>query len=225
MNSTVIEDQLIDARVDEIRATREHGITAMFDAGDISEYAANKPTLKSSEGDRVTIISTIDGEPRSIPSLMLAKTLKKKRPDGKRAFELVDPQTGRTTGPVPEYVGGKVPCWFNPKSEKWDLLQEISGLRGFQCASESLASEFDAEMHAKNRHSRRYGVAQDAFARREREEDRAIQKASIDAMLKMAGGKAPEATPASVVYGCEQCDHEPFPTRQGLLVHKGRDHK
>ena len=223
MNSSVIEDQLIDARVDEIRATREHGITAMFDAGDISEYAANKPTLKSSEGDRVTIISTIDGEPRQIPSLMLAKTLKKKRPDGKRAFELVDPQTGKVTGPVPEYVGGKVPCWFNPKSEKWDLLQEISGLRGFQCASESLASEFDAEMHAKNRHSRRYGVAQDAFARREREEDRAIQKASIDAMLKVAGERSAPNAPALFHCRTEGCARF-FDSEQGRTIHEGKPH-
>lgn len=218
MNS-VIEDQLIEARVAEIRETRDHGMTSTFDAGDIAEYAATKPTLKSNEGDKVTIVSTIDGEPREIPSLMLAKTLKKKRPDGKRAFEMVDPATGRLTGPVPEFIGGSVPCWFNPKSEKWASLQDIAGLKGFQCPSESLASEFDAEMHCKNRHSRRYGVAVDAFARREREEERALQRQSIDAMLKMAGGKTPEIFTCRVD-GCSRF----FDSEDGRKIHEGKPH-
>jgi len=223
LNTSVIEDQLIEARVAEIRENREHGITAMFDAGGVAQYAANKPTLKSSEGDKVTIVSTIDGEPRQIPSLMLAKTLKKKRPDGKAAFAFVDPETGLLNRAVPEFVGGTVPCWFNPKSEKWDALQAIAGLKGFQCDSVSLASAFDAEMHAKNRHSRRYGVAMDAFARKEREEDRSIQKASIDAMLKMAGGN--QTAPNFPVFTCrtEGCSRF-FDSEQGRTIHEGKPH-
>jgi hypothetical protein len=214
--SNVIEDQLIEARVDEIRSSRDHGITAVFDAGEIGELVTGKPKLISNEGDMVTIISTEDGEPRQIPSMMLAKTLKKRR-NGKRAFEMVDPETGRTTGPVPSFLGGTTPCMFNPKSEKFADLQTVPGLAGFVCQSEKLASEFDAEMHAKNRHTRRFQVAQDYFARKEREEERNLQRQSIEAMLKMAGGKR-------AIYECDSCERF-FDTEQGLAVHKGRDHK
>ena len=193
-NAAIIEDQLIEARVAQVRENRETGYESTFVPGDAEVAATGPMTSVSNEGDTVMIISTLDGEPRPIPSLMLAKTLKKKIPGtNKRAFEMVDPTTGIATGPVPKYEPGNIPCWFNPKSEQWAVLSEIPGLRGFQCASEHLASEFDAEMHAKNRHTRRYGVAKDYLERKEREDDRAIRREEIKAMQALAKAAAQKA--------------------------------
>ena len=193
-NAGIIEDQLIEARVAQVRENRETGYESTFVPGDAEVAASGAFSVQSNEGDTVTVISTLDGEPREIPSLMLSKTLKKKIPGtSKRAFELVDPMTGIATGPVPKFEAGNIPCWFNPNSEQWAVLSGIPGLRGFSCASEHLASEFDAEMHAKNRHTRRYGVAKDYLERKEREDDRAIRREEIKAMQALAKAAAQKA--------------------------------
>lgn len=231
MKNSVIEDQLIEARVAEIREKRDHGFDVRAALGDteVEGVAALPPRLTSTEGgDRVTVLSKIDGEPRPIPSNMLAKSLKKRLPDGRRAFEFVDPESGVATGVVPQYKLGEVPCWFNPKSPRFEQLQGIPGITGFTCASEHLASEFDAEMHAKNRHGRRYGVAQDYLARQARDEAMDLQRRQVEAMLKLAesrsGGES-SAAPATIFYceadGCPRF----FDNANARNMHVSRDHK
>lgn len=219
--NNIVEDQMREALADDIRGTRSTEYLKAFSTGDqeLGAAFAAPPTLQTNEGDTVTVWATDTGEPRQIPSLMLAKTLKKRR-NGQRAFETINPATGLLTGPVPEWTGGQTPCWFNPKSPRYAELSKIPGLAGFRCESEHLASEFDAEMHAKHRHDRRYAVAKDHLDRMEREETRALQQRQIDAMLAMAGaGKAARQT-----HDCDQCERF-FDSAQGLTLHKSKEHR
>lgn len=217
--NNIVEDQMREALADDIRGKRSTEYLKAFSTGDseVDQVFAAPPTLQTNEGDTVTVWSTDTGEPRQIPSLMLAKTLKKRR-NGQRAFETINPATGKLTGPVPEWTGGQTPCWFNPKSPRYAELSKIPGLAGFKCDSERLASEFDAEMHAKRRHDRRYAVARDYLDRKEREEERDLQRQSIAAMLQMAGGKARQT------HDCDQCDRF-FDSAQGLTLHKSKEHR
>lgn len=200
MADATVTEQLIEARVADLQESKDHGYSGTFNPGDsdVSQLIAAPGRITSTIGDapvgKVTVYSTQDGEPRVINTNMLAKTLKKKLPDGKRAFVVKDPDTGMLSGPVPQYELGQVPCWFNPKSERYAEMSEVPGLKGFSCASEHLASEFDAEQHAKNRHSRRYQMAKDYLERREREEERAIRREEIAAMRALATGAAGRAT-------------------------------
>lgn len=223
MSHSTIENELIEARVEEIRTTRKHGIEASFDAGDLGGSIVNGVgKLISNEGDKVTIVSTQDGEPREINTNMLAKTLKKRLPDGRRAFEMVDPQTGKVTGYVPEYVTGTIPCWFNQNSPRFDELSAIPGLRGFTCDSAHLASEFDAEQHAKNRHTRRYRMALDYLERKEREDDRAIRREEVAAMRALVSAGRTPAVADEVIYRCEGCTRF-FDSDQGLKIHRSKE--
>ncbi len=98
--------------------------------------------------------------------------------DGRPAFSVT---------PVKEHKLGSVPCWFNPASDRYEWISSIPGLETFSCPAAHLASEFDAELHARHRHDRRYLRVKDYEERREKQEAKAAQERQIAAMLAMAG--------------------------------------
>ena len=210
MNNAVFEDALIEARIDEIKTTRDHGY-AVKDS-EANEYLAAPMKVTSRAEDRAIIYHRETGEPREVLVNMLAKTLKKKNPDGSRVFDVA---------PTKEYKPGSVPCWFNPNSERYATISQIPGLETFKCDSEHLASEFDAELHCKNRHDRRYLRVKDYLDRKERDDDRARQDRQIEAMLAMAGAKTTEGIHACAVGTCTRF----FDSDAGLRMHQNRDHK
>ena len=209
--NTAIEDQLIEAKIDQIKSTRNHEFS-VFTPGDSEVSQAlegGKMKLTSTAEDRAVIYDTETGEPREVLVNMLAKTLKKRR-NGKPAF---------SHEPVKEFKYGSVPCWFNPASPKYAEISKIPGLESFECASANLASEFDAELHVKHRHDRRYLRVKDYEERMERERNNDRQERQIAAMLAMAGGSK------AAVHACDIDDCPRFfDSEQGLKVHKGRDH-
>ena len=185
--SNAIEDALIEAKIDQIKETRDHGFS-IFNPGDTEVSAALEGRgmkLTSTDVDRAIIYDTETGEPREVLVNMLAKTLKKKR-NGQPAFSVA---------PVKEYVRGAVPCWFNPASPRYAAIRQIPGLENFECGSAHLASEFDAELHVKNRHDRRYLRVKDYEERMEKAADRDRQERQIAAMLSMAERRGPGRPP------------------------------
>ena len=215
MSNAVFEDALIEARIDEIKTTRDHGF-AVNDT-EAGEYLAAPMALTSTAEDRAIIYHRETGEPREVLVNMLAKTLKKKNPDGSRVFD---------TAPTKEYKQGSVPCWFNPASERYADIREIPGLENFKCDAAHLASEFDAELHAKNRHDRRYLRVKDYLDRKEREDDRKRQDRQIEAMMAMAGAKAEATTIGPTIHACpiDTCTRF-FDSAQGLTLHQNKEHR
>ena len=215
MSNAVFEDALIEARIDEIKTTRDHGF-AVNDT-EANEYLAAPMKVTSTAEDRAIIYHRETGEPREVLVNMLAKTLKKKNPDGSRVFDV---------SPTKEYKQGAVPCWFNPKSERYAAISQIPGLENFVCQSEHLASEFDAEQHCKTRHDRRYLRVKDYLDRKEREDDRARQDRQIEAMLAMAGAKAPELPPLvsePALFYCRVGDCPRFfDSEQSAVLHRAK---
>lgn len=217
MSNQAIEDALIEARIDEIKTTRDHGFNIPADT-EVGQHLAAPMSMTSTAADRAVIYDTETGEPREVLVNMLAKTLKKRR-DGKMAFSVT---------PVKEFRQGQVPCWFNPASAMYATVQDVPGLRGFTCASAHLASEFDAEMHAKRRHSQRYLMVEDWRQRKEREDTKALQERQIEAMMAMAranSGIPATANPAPVnIFYCtaEGCGRF-FDSDQGLKIHRSKE--
>lgn len=185
--STAIEDALIEAKIDQIKETRDHGFS-VFNPGDPEVSTALEGRgmkLTSTAEDRAIIYDTETGEPREVLVNMLAKTLKKKR-NGKPAFSVA---------PVKEFKQGSVPCWFNPASPRYEAIRQIPGLETFECPAANLASEFDAELHAKNRHDRRYLRVKDHEERMEKLADRERQERQIAAMMALAERRGPGRPP------------------------------
>lgn len=213
-NSAVFEDALVEARIDEIKTTRDHGFVLPADS-EVDAHLAAPMSMTSTAADRAIIYDQRTGEPREVLVNMLAKTLKKKD-NGKRVFD-VSPPAGV------KYTQGTIPCWFNPASEKFAEIQAIPGLAGFECPAAHLASEFDAELHAKHRHDRRYARVKDYMDRKERDEERAIQRASVEAMLKLAGGAAGNAAPAIFACRVDGCARF-FDSEDGRKIHESKPH-
>lgn len=227
-------EQLLEARIRELEETSQDGFVGTFNPSDVDGLLAAPGKIMSTlsdeygNGERVPIgktivYSTIDGEPRPINTNMLAKTLAKKIPGtNKRAFVHPDPETGWLPQTIPTYETGSVPCWFNPASPRFEQLHQIPGLTTFECASAKLASEFDAEQHVKNKHTRRYGMAMDYLERKEREDERAIRREEIAAMRALAGGSQRAAMPD--IYACDAdgCTRF-FDSDQGLKIHKSKE--
>lgn len=208
-NSAVFEDALIEARIDEIKTTRDHGF--VVSDTELNEHLAAPMQVTSTAEDRAIIYDTETGEPREVLVKMLAQNLKKRR-NGKPAFSV---------SPVKAYVQGSVPCWFNPASEKYAWVSSIPGLETFICNAAHLASEFDAELHAKHRHDRRYLRVKDYEERREKDEAKATQERTIAAMMAMAGAKAADGIFRCDVDGCSRF----FDSSQGLAQHKSTGHR
>ena len=208
--ATVFEDALIEARIDEIKTTRDHGFVIKDD--EIDGNLAAPMAVTSTAEDRAIIYDTETGEPREVLVNMLAKTLKKKR-DGRPAFSVT---------PTKEHKLGSVPCWFNPASDQYAWISSIPGLETFECASAHLASEFDAELHAQHRHVNRYKRVKDFEERREKAAAKDAQERQIAAMLAMAGSKAAE----DGIFRCkvEGCPRF-FDNDNARSTHQSRDHK
>lgn len=143
-------------------------------------------SMESKPLGMMTIYATIDGEPRDVliynVGKLLARTHKEGSLKGKPVF---------TVSPRMPFVTGKVKCWLHPEHPRREFLDKI-GLTGRICMSANLASEFDARIHCKNRHSQSYQVIQEAEqrAKEDREADRWA------ALLAATQGQAPVVLPA-----------------------------
>lgn len=86
-----LEDQLIEAAVEEIKETRDTSLFRPFKSGDAEvDGSLAESKLVSTAEDRTIIYHIETGEPREILVNMLAKTLRKKL-NGKPVFSMTKP--------------------------------------------------------------------------------------------------------------------------------------
>ena len=188
MVSAELEDQKIEAQIAEIRERRSSGFST-FITGDGEVDGAlegNRMGFTSTAVDRVTIYRTDNGEPCTILTNMYAKTIRKRHPQG-------HPLAGQkvfSDSPTVPYKMGIYPCFLNPNSSERDSADE-AGLAGIVCTADKLASQYDADEHARHRHGREYRAWQEYRTRRDAEEDRRLRREEIEAMKAMASANSP----------------------------------
>lgn len=213
------------------------------------EMGEGDETKVSSNTDRrVTVFSTIDGEPRDILRIDAERVLAKRLPDGKAAFWFPG-----LPGTAPTYVKGEIKCFLSPDFDELDgpagfdrtWLDSI-GLRGRTCnmmapdkGNQKFRTLYDRDDHAQKKHRNEWRVIQAALTKQredryeaERRAERETQRVSAEAMLALAGrAVSAEVSPATSVetrtashFTCDQCDYA-GDSAHALTVHKGRAHK
>ena len=95
-----------------------------------------------------------------------------------------------TSRPSEAPMRGSVPCYFNPKSPRYDEFRAM----GFpECSQDSLPNEEEVHYHVKNRHSRAFDTItrKDAELKEQAKADReqATSEAILAAVTALAGGE------------------------------------
>ncbi len=213
-----LEDQLIEATVEEIKETRDTSLFRPFKSGDSEvDNSLAESKLVSTAEDRTIIYHIETGEPREILVNMLAKTLRKKS-NGKPVFSM--------TPPDKKPFLGNVLCWLHPDHpdrEEFDAM----GLQGRTCPKSTISSDYEAGQHMQHRHRREYQVITDYRESQRDEEMRNFQRQQMELLQKLAekavggnGGSAPQ------IFYCqlEGCTRF-FDNAKALEAHGARDHK
>lgn len=215
-----IEDQLIEAAVDQIKDTRDTSLFRPFVSGDADvDGALAESKLVSTAEDRAVIYHIETGEPREILVNMLAKTLRKRK-DGKPVFSV--------TPVAKKPFEGSTPCWLHPDHpdrEEFDAM----GLRDKVCMSGKLASEYDAGEHMRKRHRSEYRLITEMRAAQRDEETRDFQRQQMELLRQLAekavgGGAAAAPTPEIFWCKAEGCGRF-FDSAVGLSMHTSKEHK
>lgn len=144
--------------------------------GDLKSVDAKAPTVMrdvSDPDERMTIYSTLTGEPRDVPLYMLPKTMRKKRADGKLAF-------ASTQNEALPWKQGDVPCYLNPKHPRYAECVAM-GIVSEPCPAEHLASMYSQGVHMKNRHRQEWATITENDRLLREEDERADRKAMADA--------------------------------------------
>lgn len=170
-----IDAQLSEALMAELQENGMEGLKAAPDWYQDSEMGAingGEPVGLIGDvrtRDRVTVYSTIDGEPRHILIYMLAKVIRKKRADGKPAFSVS--QT------IP-YMEGSMPCMLHesyPDRALWDSI----GLRYRTCSMDGIATGMDQQLHMEHRHQQEWKTIVRYREELEKEEERDFRRALL----------------------------------------------
>lgn len=189
-----VADQMTEALMEELRENGAGAFAASapewFRPGD-SEVASALGDGDASKGrmglisdartkDLVTIYSTIDGEPRHINTYMLAKTIRKKRADGRPAF---------TMKPVVQYLPGTLKCMLHPESDLRELCDRI-GLRHRSCSMDNIRTKLDQRLHMEHRHRQEWAAIAEYQAELEKEEEREFRRALLSGQIAQPASPA-----------------------------------
>lgn len=184
MNQAV-QDALIEAQVEEIKARAHDPGFSVFLSGDpdVDNAMAVPARFTSTAADRVVIYHVETGEPREILVNMLAKTLRKKGADGKPAFSM---------SPGKEYKQGTFKCELHAEHPLWRTLdRDEVGLAGIFCESGHLASAFHVRRHMEHKHGDEAKVLAEYRAQSEKAETTRLMQEQTAAMLRLLERQIP----------------------------------
>ena len=188
MNQAV-QDALIEAQVEEIKSRAHDPGVSVFLSGDpeIDNAMAVPATFTTTAADRVVIYHTETGEPREILVNMLAKTLRKRTPDGKPAFSM---------SPGKAYKRGTFKCELHADHPMWRTVdRDEVGLAGIYCESGHLASAFHVRRHMEHKHGDEAKVLAEYRAQSEKAETTRLMQEQTAAMLKLLERQIPAPAP------------------------------
>lgn len=167
--------------------------------------------------------SMLDGMEISIPRYMVMGAITKRLPDGRFAFT-----ANKDEAPV--FKEGNVRCFLAEDSpERKSGLLEAAGLDHLPaCPARGLRSAFSKKLHGEHRHSDSWRALEDYRSQLAAEQDREERQKQVDAMLQLAGSKAPEPRVKTIEIErepvvCDECGGT-FKTPLALAGHK-RSHQ
>lgn len=173
----------------------------------------------TSTAEKVPVWNTFSGRMSWILTDQIKFQIKKRHPEG-------HPMAGQRvfTGTAPPVVesDNKVHCWLHKDSPMREWLDGI-GLEGQVCLHVPLPTELAARTHTERKHTPSFRIIQDERFRQEQREDRAIQKANLEALQtisKRIGVSAPDVSLCEVE-GCVRF----FDNSDDLTKHTKKDHK
>ncbi len=158
----------------------------------------------SDNNETTVLYSMVDGMRIVIPDFMVPATLRKRLPNGQRAF------TSRRES-APRWKEGAVLCWLHhdhPKRDEWDE----AGVAGIFCPAAHLASPYSARIHMQHRHKNEWAAIQEYQSDLEKRDERARADRQLEATLALAGQAA--GAPAPVT-------HDPLTWECGWSTTKG----
>ncbi len=177
------EEELLDIE-DDLKSRKENLLNQDKD------LRGRERTMEAiNDEDFDTLWSMLDGMEITIPHFMTARTLRKRLPDGRRAF------TGNKRN-APQWKAGNVLCWLHadhPRRSEWDSM----GLAGHYCDAAHLASPWSARIHMQHRHKNSWENIQE-YTETQRS-DRAFQQGQQQleatlALARQAAGISPTQT-------------------------------
>ena len=147
---------------------------------------------------KTTIYHMRNGQPAHVPEYIATKALDK-----------IDPETREYMftafkDKAPAYKLGTILCFLHADSPDQPILEEL-GLTATPCRKHTLANMHAKRMHAKNRHHDEWEAYQALMAEKQQQEDRAAQRAQLEATLALAG-KVAGATSVETIT-CPDCDY------------------
>jgi len=200
-NKVLIEEMVREAKTFD--APTEATTNPIVHEGD-AEQPAPMTITELSKRQWAYIYDTQTGESSLCNVNMLRQKLGQKRTDGSFVFTTVKPKI--------KPQRGSLKCMLHaddPKREYYDKL----GLP--TCKKSNLTAPYMVEQHTKKRHPQEWAIIERERLQKEKDEDRAFQKAF------MAQALAPKEK--ELPFDCDQCDKS-FSTRIALEGHK-RSHK
>ena len=172
----------------------------------------------------VTIYSTEDGRPVTIPAYMVPPVLDRRREDGQYRF-VADKDK------APEYKLGTILCFMHPDAPERATL-DAAGLGGKFCRKHTLPSDYAATIHGEHRHRQEWAAYQRYVAgQKEAKREQRLDE-QLEATLSIAraqGSQAVEAqAPQAVETDCPRCDWQQRPAtknrRAALAAHAREKH-
>lgn len=124
---------------------------------------------------------------------MLPAQLRKKLPNGKRAFTINAP--GTVGGPTTTPTEGTLVCYMNPAHEMYSVCQEF----GFtDCVKSNIASPYEVIQHMRHRHKQEWDALENRREQADRDENREIQRGMLRAVQGRPVEVEPETEPPTV---------------------------
>lgn len=230
---TATDEAISEAMLSELqeRAAKQGFRTILEGDSETAGAVAASGGTQGFRGDtdlECIIYDTTTGEPRVIPVVYLAKTLKKRR-GGKKAFVAADPETGKPITPVPEYRRGDLMCFLHPDHPERHDLEALGLGPEIVCGDNETTpaahfkTEFDVRMHESKCHPISWQIREEWREKQERDDARAAQERYTSAILQMAGARAGNMP---VVYPCSNdgCTRF-FDSDDGRKVHEAKAHQ
>ena len=138
-----------------------------------------------------------NGQAADVPEYMAMKALEKiDRETGEYMFTAYKDR-------APEYKPGTVLCFMHKDAPDQYILEEL-GLAVNPCRKSNLGNEHSKRMHGIHKHHDEWKAYQALLESKEKAEDRAAQRAQLDATLALAG-RAAAVSAEEVVAAIEEC--------------------
>jgi len=167
-NESLIQEMVRDAKREGIPSD----VNSVIHKGD-STLEAPMVVKKISELGYVYVWDTRTYEKIPILYYMLSGKLKQKRPDGSYRFTTKDPNK--------EPRHGVIKCMLHADYKDREHFNDL----GFRtCQKDNITNQYQLEMHMKKKHPQEWATIKDEIAKKEKEEDRELQRLILRGQVK-----------------------------------------